>query len=80
MAPTNVKTVNQTSLLIIKSNLDRVGLLSVIHDQRSQQQSGHVTRRSVLINAPSKVVKATRHVEIRKQEMLGSMVVEALSW
>ena len=28
MAPTNVKTVHQTSLLYIKSNLDRLGLLS----------------------------------------------------
>ena len=79
MAPTNVKTVRQTSLLNIKSNLDRVGLLSLIYDRRSQQQNGHITRRSVLINAPSKVFKATHHVEIRKREMLRSMVVEALN-
>ena len=43
MAPTNVKTVHQTSLLHIESNLDRLGLLSPTHDQRSQQQSGQIT-------------------------------------
>ena len=36
MAPTNIKTVHQTSLLhIIESSLDRLGLLSPTHDQRS---------------------------------------------
>ena len=37
MTPTNIKTVHQTSLLHIASNLDRLGLLSPTHDQRSQQ-------------------------------------------
>ena len=36
MVPTNVKTVHQTSLLHIESSLDRLGLLSPTHDQRSQ--------------------------------------------
>ena len=41
MAPTNIKTVHQASLLHnIESNLDRLGLLSLTHDQRSQQQTG----------------------------------------
>ena len=40
MAPINVKTVHQTSLLHTESNLDRLGLLSPTHDQRSQQQTG----------------------------------------
>ena len=41
MAPTNIKTVHQTSLLHIESNLDRLGImLSPTHDQRSQQKSG----------------------------------------
>ena len=40
MAPTNIKTVHQTSLLHIESNLDRLGMLSPIHDQRSQQKTG----------------------------------------
>ena len=41
MAPTNNKAVNQTSLLhIIESSLDRLGLFSPTHDQRSQQQIG----------------------------------------
>ena len=43
MAPTNIKTVHQTSLLHIESSLDRLGLLSPTHDQRSQQQSGQIT-------------------------------------
>ena len=37
MAPTNIKMVHQTSLLHIESNLDRLGMLSPTHDQRSQQ-------------------------------------------
>ena len=35
MAPTNIKTVHQTSLLHIESNLDRLGMLPPTHDQRS---------------------------------------------
>ena len=64
MAPTNnnVKTVRQTSLLHIESNLDRLGLLSPTHDQRSQQQSGQITLQSVLINN-SKFLKATHRTE-----------------
>ena len=37
MATTNIKTVQQTSLLHIERRLDRLGLLSPIHDRRSQQ-------------------------------------------
>ena len=44
------RTVHQTSLLDIESNLDRLGLLSPTHDQRSQQQSGQITLQPVLIN------------------------------
>ena len=33
MAPANIKTVHQTCLLHIESSLDRLGLLSRIHDQ-----------------------------------------------
>ena len=43
MAPTNIKTVHQTSLLHIESNLDRLGMLSPTHDQRSQQKTGKIT-------------------------------------
>ena len=57
MAPTNIKTVHQTSLLHIESNLDRLGLLSPTHDQRSQQQTGQITPQPVLINK-SKFLKA----------------------
>ena len=37
MAPTNIKTVHQTSLLHIESNLDRLGMLSPTHDQRTNE-------------------------------------------
>ena len=77
-APPIVKTVNQTSSLHIGGNLDRLGLLSPTHDQRSQQQSDQITLRSVFIKP--KFLKATRHAEIRKIETLRSMAVEALSW
>ena len=50
MAPTNVKRVHQTSLLHIESNLDRLGMLSPTHDQRSQQKNGKITLQPVLIN------------------------------
>ena len=50
MVPTNIKRVHQTSLLYIESNLDRLGLLSSTHGQRSQQQSGQITFQTVLIN------------------------------
>ena len=81
MAPINVKTVHQTSSLrIIESNLDRVGLLlHTTHGQRSQHQSGQLVPQSVSINKP-KFLKATRHTEIWKMETPWSMVVEAVSW
>ena len=79
MAPTNIKTVHQTSLLHIESNLDRLGMLSPPHDQRSQQKTGNITLQSVLINK-SKFLKATHCAEIRKTEIPRSMVVKALSW
>ena len=79
MAPTNVKTVHQTSLLHIENKLDRLGLLSLTQVQRSQQQSGKITFQSVLINKPE-FLKATRHSEIRKLQIPRSMVVKALNW
>ena len=79
MAPTNMKTVHQTSLLHIESKLDRLGMLSPTHDQRSPQKNGKVTLQPVLINK-SKFLKAAHRTEIRKNEIPRSMVVEALSW
>ena len=79
MAPTNVKTVHQTCLLHIESNLDRLGMLSPTHDQRSQQKDGKITFQPVLINN-SKFLKATHCTETRKFEIPRSMVVEVLSW
>ena len=62
MAPTNIKTVHQTSLLHIESNLNRLGMLSPTHDQRSQQKTGKITLQPVLINK-SKFLKATHFVQ-----------------
>ena len=74
MVPTNIKTVHQTSLLHIESNLDRLGLLSPTHDQRSQQQSGQITLQPVLINKKSKFLKATHRTKISKMEIPRPMV------
>ena len=79
MAPTNVETVHQNSLFHIESNLDRLGLLSSTHGQRSQQQNGLTTLSSVLANK-RKFLKATNHTEKREIEISRSVVVEALSW
>ena len=46
MAPTYVKTVHQTSLLHVESNLNRLGLLSPTRGQRSEQQSGRIILQS----------------------------------
>ena len=66
-------------ILHIKSNLDRLGMLSPTHDQRSQQKAGKITLQPVLINK-SKFLEATHCTEIRKIEIPRSLVVEALSW
>ena len=70
MAPTNIKTVHQTLLRIIESNLDRLGLLSPTHDQRSQQQTGQITLQPVLINK-SMFLKAPHCTKIRKLKYRG---------
>ena len=71
MASTNIKTVHQTTLLhIIESNLDRLGLLSPTHDQRSQQQTIQITLQPVLINK-SKFLKATHCRKIRRLKYRG---------
>ena len=80
MAPTNVRTVHQTSLFHIESNLDQLGSLPPTHGQRSQQQSGKITLQSVLINKPKFLIKATYHTEERKIEIPSSTVMDALSW
>ena len=65
MAPTNAKMVQQTSLLHIESSLDRLGMLSPTHDQRSQQLSGQITLQPVLINK-FKFLNATHRTKIWK--------------
>ena len=71
VVPTNVKTVHQTSLLHIVSNLDQLRFLSPILDQRFQQQSEQITPESVLTNK-FKFLKATHRTEIRKMKYRGS--------
>ena len=54
MAPTNIKTAHQTSLLHnIESNLDRLGMLSPTHDQRSQQKTGKIRSNQFWSTSPS---------------------------
>ena len=79
MAPTNVKTVHQASLLHIESKLDRLGLSSPTHDQRSKQQSGQIAVQLVLINKP-KFLEVIRHAKIRKNVIKRSMAVDAMNW
>ena len=74
-----VKTAHQTSLIFIKSNLDRLESLLPTHGQRSYQQSRQMTLQSVLIDKP-KFLKATRYAEIRTPKMPRSMFVEVLCW
>ena len=77
MAPTNIKTVHQTSLLhISRAASIESDLLSPTHDQRSQQQSGQITFQPVLINN-FKILKATYRTKIRKIEIPRSMVKPA---
>ena len=56
-------------LLYIESNLDRLGLLSPTHDQRSQQQSGQITLQPFLIIKSKCFIKATHRTKIRKIEI-----------
>ena len=80
MAPTNIKTVHQTSLLHIESNLDRLGMLSPTHDQRSQQKN----RKNYAPTSFDQQVQVSQGhtfcTEIRTIEIPRSMVVEALNW
>ena len=65
MALTNIKTVRQTPSPDIESSIDRLGLLSPTHDQRSQQQSGQITLQPVQMNK-FEFLKATHRTKIRK--------------
>ena len=71
MAPTNAETVHQTYFFHIESNLDRLGLLSPTHSQRSQQQSAQITLQSVWINK-STFLKAAHCRKIRRLKYRGT--------
>ena len=66
MAPTNGTDQYQNGssnlLTPFESNLDRLGMLSPTHDQRSQQKTGKITLQPVLINK-SKFLKAIHFVQ-----------------
>ena len=68
------RTISKRFIKPIESSLDRLGLLSPTHDQRSQQQSGQITLQPVLINK-SKFLEVTHRTKIRKNEIPRSMVV-----
>ena len=81
VAPTNIKTVHQSSLLHIESSLDRLGMLSPAHDQRFPQQSGQITNYApTSFDQRVQVSQGHTSSKIRKNEISRSMVVEALSW
>ena len=63
-------------LLHIESSLDRLGLLSPTHDQRSSNESDKYVPTS-FDQQYSKFLKATHRTKIRKNEIPRSMVVEA---
>ena len=64
-------------IIHIESSLDRLGLFSPTHDQRSTNRTNMF--QLDLINS-SKFLKATHRTKIMKIEIPRSMVVEALSW
>ena len=80
MAPTNIKTVHETSLLHIESNLDRFGMLSPTHDQRSQQKKRKNYAPTSFDQQDQVSQGHTFCTEISKIEIPRSMVVEALNW
>ena len=55
----------------IESSLDRLGLLSPTHDQRSRQQTGKITFQLVLINK-SKFLKAKDRTKVIYSEVRGA--------
>ena len=62
MAPTNIKTVHQTSLLHSRATSIDSECCRPTHDQRSQQKTGKITLQPVLINK-SKFLKASHFVQ-----------------
>ena len=82
MAPTNIKTVHQTSTPYReqpRSTRNAVAYPRPTFSAKTRKNYGTITLQPVLI-IKSKILKATHCTEIRKNEIPRSMVVEALSW
>ena len=79
MAPTNNKTVHQTSFTLYREQPRSTRIVVAYPRPTFSATNRTNTFQSVLINN-SKFLKATHCTKIRKIEIPRSMVVEALSW
>ena len=79
MAPTNIKTVHQTSLTPYREQPRSTRIVVAYPRPAFSATNRTNTFQTVLINN-SKFLKATHRTKIRKIEIPRSMVVEALSW
>ena len=80
MAPTNNKTVNQTSFTPFREQ-PRSTRIVVAYPRPAFPATNRTNSfQPVLINNYSKFLKATHRTKIRKIEIPRSMVVKALSW
>ena len=79
MAPTNNKTVHQTSFTPYREQPRSTRFIVTYPRPAFSATNRTKTFQSVLINN-SKFLKATHRTKIRKIEIPRSMVVEALSW
>ena len=79
MAPTNIKTVHQTSFTSYREQPRSTRIVVAYPRPAFSATNRTNTFQPVLINN-SKFLKATHRTKIRKIEIPRSMVVEALSW
>ena len=80
MAPTNNKTVHQTSFTPYREQPRSTRIVVAYPRPAFSATYRTNTFQPVLIKINSKFLKATHRTKIRKIEILRSMVVEALSW
>ena len=80
MAPTNNKTVHQTSFTPYREQPRSTRIVVAYPRPAFSATNRTNTFQPVLINKKSKFLKATHRTKIRKIEIPRSMVVEALSW
>ena len=80
MAPTNNKTVYQTSFTPYREQPRSIRIVVAYPRPAFSATNRTNSFQPVLINKKSKFLKATHRTKIRKIEIPRSMVVEALSW